>query len=205
MRRGRNMDSQPTRPSLLLRLRDPGDTAAWREFESRYGELIVRYARGWGLQQCDAEDVRQIVLSKLFRRFLTFEYAPQRGRFRDYLGAAVRNALREWAACPDRSVRAVDPEVLARSEPRDTAETDPGWEREWVDHHFRLALAAVAEQVEPQSMAVFNQLLAGRSVEEVADAQRMTVEAIRKVRQRVRTRLTEQIRQQVRDEDGGDG
>ncbi|MBN2562219.1 MAG: sigma-70 family RNA polymerase sigma factor [Phycisphaerae bacterium] len=199
------MDSQPTRPSLLVRLRDPADAAAWREFELRYGELIVRYGRARGLQQCDAEDVRQIVLTKLFRRLPTFEYARERGRFRDYLGTAVRNALHEWAACPDRSIRAVDPDVLARSEPLDRAEADRLWEKEWVDHHFRLALAAVAEQVELQSMAVFNQLLAGRSVEEVADAQEMTVEAIRKVRQRIRARLTEQIRQQVRDEDGGDG
>jgi RNA polymerase sigma-70 factor, ECF subfamily len=199
------MNSQPTRSSLLVRLRDPADTAAWREFESRYGELIVRYARARGLQMCDAEDVRQIVLSKLFRRLPTFEYAPERGRFRDYLGTAVRNTLREWAACPDRSVRAVDPEVLARAEPLETAEADPAWEREWVDHHFRLALAAVAEQVEPQSMAVFNRLLAGHSVEEVAGAEGMSIEAVRKVRQRLRARLTEQIQQQVRDEDGGDG
>lgn len=198
------MDSRPTRPSLLLRLRDVGDVAAWREFEMRYGELIVRYARARGLQLCDAEDVRQLVLSKLFRRLPTFDYTPARGRFRDYLGRSVRNALHEWFACPTRGVRPVAPDVLAQTTAADESGADAAWEKEWEDHHFRLAMSALGESVEPQSMRVFNHLLAGRSLEDAAATEGMTVEAVRKVRLRVRTRLTELIREQLRDEDACD-
>src|SRR3954469_2676729 len=97
------MDWTSTHPSLLERLRDAGDAAAWREFDRRYGELIVRYARARGLQQADAEDVRQAVLLSLSRSMPRFEYSPARGRFRHYLGRVVRNAVSRWGSrrgCP---------------------------------------------------------------------------------------------------------
>ena len=40
----------PTRPSLLRRIRDPGDTQSWRTFVDLYGPLIYRHARSRGLQ-----------------------------------------------------------------------------------------------------------------------------------------------------------
>src|SRR5688572_18449843 len=59
------MDISDTRPSLLKRVRDPRDAEAWRQFEGRYGELVLAYCRARGLQPCDAEDVRQLVMAKL--------------------------------------------------------------------------------------------------------------------------------------------
>jgi hypothetical protein len=35
-----------TRISLLDRVRDPADQAAWRAFDIRYGELILTYCAG---------------------------------------------------------------------------------------------------------------------------------------------------------------
>ncbi|MCA9752374.1 MAG: sigma-70 family RNA polymerase sigma factor, partial [Gemmatimonadetes bacterium] len=91
-----------TRPSLLLRLRDPSDRRSWAEFDARYGELIVRYCLRRGLQLADAEDVRQEVLVSLASALKTFEYSPERGRFRGYLGRAVRNAIFRQATRPYR-------------------------------------------------------------------------------------------------------
>ena len=38
-------DIPPTRPSLLLRLRDTQDSSAWREFVALYAPLVYGYAR----------------------------------------------------------------------------------------------------------------------------------------------------------------
>src|SRR5262249_59654030 len=59
------MDWRTTPPTLLSRLRDTGDQEAWRTFDRRYGDLIVQYCRGQGLQQSDAEDIRQAVMTTL--------------------------------------------------------------------------------------------------------------------------------------------
>ncbi len=73
------MSSSTTSPTLLSRVRNPADKVAWREFDARYGEMIVRYGRRRGLQHADAEDIRQIVMVRLSKALLAFNYSPRRG------------------------------------------------------------------------------------------------------------------------------
>ncbi|MDA0666364.1 MAG: hypothetical protein O3A95_09370 [Planctomycetota bacterium] len=76
------MVSGPTRPSLLLRLRDASDEKAWNEFDDTYRGLILGYCRRRGLQHGDAEDVRQMVMMNLSKAAQgSFAYNPERGRF----------------------------------------------------------------------------------------------------------------------------
>ena len=52
----------PTRPSLLVRMRDAHDQAAWADFVRLYAPAIYRFARRKGLQDADAADLTQEVL-----------------------------------------------------------------------------------------------------------------------------------------------
>jgi len=91
------MDDTPsslsTRPSLLLRLRDPSDQASWATFVDAYAPLVYRYARRQGLQDADCADVTQEVMLEAARCLGSFEYQPERGRFRDWLGTLTRRKL----------------------------------------------------------------------------------------------------------------
>src|SRR4051812_47542074 len=78
-----------TRPSLLLRVRDPHDSESWRNFVTVYGPLVFDHCRRRGLQAADAEDVTQTVFAQLARSLRTFEYRPEVGRFRHWLGTVV--------------------------------------------------------------------------------------------------------------------
>jgi DNA-directed RNA polymerase specialized sigma24 family protein len=82
--------SLETRPSLLLRLREPADQEAWRHFVDAYGPMVYRYARQRGLQDADAADLTQIVLLQVSGSVRRFDYDPQRGRFRGWLFGLVR-------------------------------------------------------------------------------------------------------------------
>ena len=54
------MSSTPeTRPSLLIRVRDPADQAAWQEFVEIYRPVILRLAQHKGMQAADADDIAQ--------------------------------------------------------------------------------------------------------------------------------------------------
>jgi RNA polymerase sigma factor (sigma-70 family) len=198
---------EPTRLSLLSRVRDPGNAAAWREFEERYRPLLLRFCLNRGVQIADAEDVVQLVLAAMARVLPTFEYDAQRGRFRSYLFRCTANAIVRVRARPTRGPTAlVMDEVTLDGLAQDGAEpSDPQaerqWEREWVAHHYRLALAAVSEQCDERSIRVFERCLSGSSPEAIANEFSMSVDAVYKVRQRVRQRMQEQIAQQVREED----
>ena len=55
----------PTAPSLLVRLRDADDGAAWNQFIEIYSPVVYRYARRRGLQDADAADLMQDVLGSV--------------------------------------------------------------------------------------------------------------------------------------------
>lgn len=198
------MSGEPTRATLLSRVRDPGDQAAWQTFEARYGDLIIRYARARGLQLADAEDIRQHVMLTLARSLRAFQYKPERGRFRSYLGRLVQNAISDFRSRHAGRIVGVDTHVLANHPAARLAETDAAWEQEWADHHYRLALATIRETFDARSVAVFERIVAGAETAEVAAEFGLTEEAVRKVKQRIRERMNELIAQQVRDEDAPD-
>lgn len=200
------MERHETSPTLIERLRDPADAAAWRRFQTTYSDLVVRYCRAKGLQLADAEDAWQLTLVKLTQAIPGFKYDRAKGRFRDYLFVVVRSVIatgskraRSWAG-QRAEVLVSDDDAVAGS----ASCADEAWEREWRDFHFRRAWSVIASDFEPQSLAAFECLLGGQAIRSVADQFAMSEQGLHKVKQRVRDRLTEQIRVQVIEEDGGD-
>src|SRR5437870_10804180 len=91
------MDESPlTRPSLLVRLRDPRDWQAWGQFVDAYAPLVYGYARKHHLQDADAADLTQDVLRAVAGALGRLNYDPERGSFRAWLFTVVRNKLRNF-------------------------------------------------------------------------------------------------------------
>ena len=195
------MSSDATSPSLLSRVRNLADKAAWREFDAKYGDMIVRYGRRFGLQFADAEDIRQIVMVRLSRALPEFMYSRQRGKFRTFVGRIVRNEVFRFLGRPKLASRRVDSDGGESSTQLDDVEADRQWEREWADHHLRLAMGRLRQRHEPRHIEVFEQLLAGETVDRVAAELDMTTHAVQKIKQRIRDRMKELIAAQIREED----
>ncbi len=196
------MNSTSTSPTLLSRVRDPADLAAWRQFDAQYGELILRYCRRVGLQHADAEDLRQTVMVRLARALREFVYSRERGRFRSFLGQIVQNEIaRFWACRKAAGARVAIYEAHAGAWQRDAQPCTADWEQEWQHHHLRLALRRLRQTCEPRSLAIFERLLAGETVADVARALGMTEPAVHKVKQRIRDRLRSLVEAQIRLED----
>jgi hypothetical protein len=76
----KNGQSDSTRATFLLRLRDRKDEITWQRFHKRYGELLYRYARSRGASVVDAEDIVQDVEMALFKALDGFEYDGTKGQ-----------------------------------------------------------------------------------------------------------------------------
>lgn len=194
------MTLHATRQSLLVRLRNRDDGAAWEEFDRRYRDLILAYCRRRGLQPADAEDVRQATMLSFANVVSSFEYDARKGHFRYYLGRIVQNAIHRHRT-PEAAAAIERLDTAFGRDLSDDAEMDERWNEEWIRHHYRMAMRSLQETHEPRSVAMFEQLLAGRSVAEVARDFDTTEPAVHKVKQRIRTRLQETIAQQVRNEE----
>ena len=103
------MDNWPdTSESLIQRLNDPQDVAAWTEFLAIYRPVVVRMAQRRGLQHADADDLAQRVFLSVAKKVGAWEPYNTETRFRNWLGRIARNAtLNEFTrAKPDRAAGA---------------------------------------------------------------------------------------------------
>ncbi len=128
--------STDTRSSLLVRLRD-NDDAAWRDFFGLYTPIVYGYAMRRGVQPNDAEDITQEVMVEVARCIRNFEYQPDKGRFRDWLGLiAYRRLARLW--------KANQPTDAATDDQLDGGQIDP----EWIDEYHAGVLKQAMENVQ---------------------------------------------------------
>jgi RNA polymerase sigma-70 factor (ECF subfamily) len=191
-------DSAATRPSLLARIRDPGDRQAWSEFVEIYAPLVYAYACKQGLQDADVADLTQEVLRAVSRSAGQLDYDPRRGSFRGWLFTIVRNELRDFFAarrrhCPGSG----DTDVQRRLEQLpDRAEEEAFWDREYEQRLFTWAAEQVRRDFQESTWQAFwLTAVAGKSGKEVAEMLGMTTAAVYLAKRRVMTRLKEQIEQ----------
>jgi RNA polymerase sigma-70 factor (ECF subfamily) len=190
-------DIPPTRASLLLRLRDPRDGAAWEEFVRLYAPLVYGYLRKQGLQDADAADLSQQVLGAVAGAVGRLEYDPGRGAFRNWLFTIVRRKLADWRAAErnrvrgsgDAAVHAVLEQVVA------PPGLDADWEAEWKRQVFVRACERVRGEVSAATWQAFwRTAVEGRPGKQVAADLGLTVAAVYHARSRVLARLRELIR-----------
>src|SRR4051794_34356237 len=183
-----------TRASLLLRLRDPRDEIAWREFVELYTPLVYGYARKQGLQDADAADLSQEVLGSVAGAVGRLDYDPARGAFRNWLFTVVRRKLSTW-----RRDRKNDPVSRPDTSPPAALEQCPApeqawWEAEWERHLFNWACQQVRREVTERTWEAFwRTAIDAQSGSEVAAALGLSVAAVYRARSRVVARLKELV------------
>lgn len=189
-----------THASLLARLADGADAAAWREFHERYGELIRNFARRRNLQAADCDDVVQETLVSLTRAMPGFEYDPARGRFRAYLKTIVLRTIfkKSFQNHTPRPLEHI--EEATRAAVNDEA-VDALWEDEWRQHHLRQAMRVIESEFNANDRAAFQRYaVEGRDVADVAAELRMSPDQVYQAKSRILRRVGRLIEQQVLDE-----
>jgi RNA polymerase sigma-70 factor, ECF subfamily len=183
---------QPTRPSLLIRIRDARDIEAWQAFVDTYLPMIYRYARRMSLQDADAADVCQDVLSEVARCIRTFEYSPERGRFRDWLGILVRRKVLRFRKKIDRG--AVESGRDDWEEPQSNS-CDAEWTEEFNTRILGAALERARPHFEPGTWQAFERVwLDNRRAADVSAELRVPIEVVYTAKSRVLKRLEEEVR-----------
>ena len=195
-----------TRPSLLIRLKDPWDLQAWEDFVGIYRPVILRLAKFRGLQHSDAEDLAQQVLLSISKVIPEWQHDPQRARFRTWLrrvvGNAAINALTRRRGDRGRRVDAAPVSIhdTGMDEPADQHFLEQ-LELESRRETFRRAADDVRDEFHPDTWEAFwLTAVEGLSAEEAGSQIGKSAGAVYVARSRVVRRL----QKKVQELEGGD-
>jgi len=182
------MKSTPV--SLLERLQQPNEPAAWPHFIQLYTPLLCHWARRLGLQGPDAEDLVQDVFTVLVQKLPEFRYDPSR-RFRAWLWTITVNKHRERQrqAAP---VLQADLGPLPEAEVPDVAEAIS--EAEYRQYLIQRAMELMRTEFEPATWQAFWEFVVNeRSAAEVAQELGLTENAVYLAKGRVLRRLRREL------------
>ena len=183
-----------TRATLLERLRDGADQLSWEEFFGRYWPLVYASARHRGCSDHTAEEVVQDVMLVIFQQKDFYQYDPARGRFRDWLGAVVRNKVAEYRRRPAERVRPAggNSDVALKETPSRDPPPEAAWEDEYENALLTVLLDTVRREINPRAYLAFElSTLGDLPAGQVGKITGMTRNAVYKSRKRVLKRLAE--------------
>jgi RNA polymerase sigma-70 factor (ECF subfamily) len=186
-------DPTPTRPSLLLRIRDAGDRSAWEQFVGQYAPMIYRFALRRGLQDADAADVTQEVLRTVAAKAGRLEYDPAVGSFRAWLFTVTRNTLINVQKSESRSPRGTGDTAMQDrldAQPAPTADEAAAWEQEYRQRRLAWAAERVRGHCEESTWQAFwRTAIQGEAPRSVAQSLGLSVGAVHIAKSRVIARL----------------
>jgi|TARA_A100001015_G_scaffold299322_1_gene383228 RNA polymerase sigma factor (sigma-70 family) len=152
-------DFEPTRVTLLERLRTGKDQTAWLEFESTYRAFIFSLILRMGIPNADAEDISQTVLTKVWQKIEDFEYNRNRGKFHNWLAAMTRNTVKDFFRTKKNFITGRD--AVEYQETYDSIEQQvlPDIEKlareEWILHITNLAWENIKNDLHENKRSVF--------------------------------------------------
>ena len=142
-----------TSVSLLDRVCQGTDGAAWQRLNELYAPLIRNWLGRQNVTGADADDVAQDVLVVVLRKLPAFEHNGRTGAFRNWLRTITVNCLRDfWKTQRLRPVSAGDSsfeDAIAL-----LADENSDLTRRWNDEHDRLVAQRLLEQIRPSFEAV---------------------------------------------------
>jgi RNA polymerase sigma-70 factor (ECF subfamily) len=187
-----------TSASLLLRIRDQKDSAAWGQFDTIYRPILRQYARSRGLHDDQVEDVVQHCMLAVSQHIASFEYDPARGKFKAWLRTIVNNQVNKLRRQPSEQLAGT--QVLDGMENGEVG-PDSVFEEIWQREHLRHCLEDVRAKIEEATYRAFRAYaLEEQPVEKVCADLNMTRNQV----QLIKWRVTQMLRERMRELQGDD-
>jgi RNA polymerase sigma-70 factor (ECF subfamily) len=183
--------------SLLERLRDPHDEAAWRQLVTLYTPLLRSWLRPHCLQEADADDLTQDVLTVLAQKVPEFAHNRRMGAFRTWLRTIAAHKLGDYLRAARRRAPAAGAgqgRVLEQlADP--ASDLNRLWDRQHDKHVARTLLALIRPEFAATTWEAFQRLVIdGQATADVAKDLNLTPNAVMIAKSRVLARLRQELR-----------
>ena len=185
-----------TRPSLMLRLRDPQDQQAWTQFVSIYEPLVLRMLRQRGLQEADARDLTQQVILAVTQAVDDWQPDGREASFRRWLFTIARNLALKFIQRGEargegrRGVGGSEMIDLLKNLPEPEHRTVVAFDDEYRNEIFDLAAEKARSEFRESTWQAFWQTcVLNEPIADVAASLKLTTGSVYVARSRVIARL----------------
>lgn len=189
-------DWPETNESLILRVKDPADAAAWSAFLAIYRPVVYRLACIRGLQDADADDLAQQVFVSIARSVESWTPAADGPPFRAWLYRIAHNEILKAITRrkPDAAAGSSSVQEMLQAVPQHDSDARVELMREGRLEAFRWASDAIRHEFTVATWTMFWQsTIEEQAVEEVARNHARSIGAVYLARYRVMKRLKEKI------------
>ncbi len=188
-----------TRASLIVRLKNARDEAAWTEFLMLYEPVILRLMWKHGLQEGDARDVCQQVLAAVAKDVEQWKSDDKQASFRRWLSRIARNRVIKFLV-KERARIVAEGGSVAHDHLQSVVDPHASLSAEIEREYRQQALLLAGEQIrgefhESTWHAFWMTCVDGRSVADVAAELRLTPGNVYVARSRIIARLREKVRE----------
>lgn len=176
-----------TRLSLIEKVRDPQNTAAWSEFATLYTPIIFGFLTRRGLASSDAEDVTQDVFRSLAQALPGFELDKSVGTFRNWLFTVTRSKMNTHL----KKLQRVDIPIGEIPEASETKD----WDHFYYKEVFAKACELARLHIDEQSWQVFwRTAVEDESPKAIAEELKLSLDNVYQKKSRVTARVKEAIK-----------
>ncbi len=183
--------------SLLDRIRETSDAESWDRLVALYAPLLKRWVLWYEVQDSDADDIVQDVLTVVTRDLPEFQHTERAGAFRSWLRAILVNRVREfWRSRKYRPIAtgtsSIDEKLNQLQD--ETSEVSQIWNREHDQYVLKRLMRVVQSQFEPKTWQAFQrQVLDGHKPETVAGDLEMSMSGVYTAKYRVLNALRREL------------
>lgn len=184
-----------TRQTLIERLRTKSDEESWQTFAETYQRYIYVVIRRMNIDHSEAEDLVQDVLLKVWNKLESFNYEPNKAKFRTWLSRVIKNHVFNYV----ESRRSYSNKLeKAGQEPQKfytEDEIDAVMQKEWENYITNLALERIKNQFTGNAIKVFEMSLSGVPVGDIAEKLDIKENTAYRLKNRVKCKIIEEIEQ----------
>lgn len=183
-----------TRHTLIQKLQDKelNDEEAWELFTTTYESFIIAILLKLQINAEEARDLKQDILLKLWEKLPSFEYKPNKAKFRTWVYSVTKNTAISHIRSQSSEQKRIEL-YFTEEEGAKTSEFDTLFMQEWQQFISSKALEKIKEDFTPQSIAIFKQCLQGAKTTDLAKEYSLQPNSIIRIKNRVKEQLMLEI------------
>ena len=186
-----------TRHTLIAKIRDQHDDHSWEDFVYFYQRYIYVVISKMGVSHQDIEDLVQRVLLALWEKLPSFEYEPNKCKFRTWMNQITRNSVIAYFRKQKRHRNDLDRAAsiqLNESDEHNEPEIYSMAENEWKLHVSNLAWNNIKDEFKGKASQVFLLFSEGKEIEFICKELDIKKNTAYVLKNRVQDKLYKEIR-----------